>query len=190
MLLKRAAGLGMDFAPAIATGQLRLEQIDPAELSPGELSGLVRDIVEREGARMVVIDSLTGYVNAVPEEQYMLLQMHELLTYLNQQGVVTILILAQHGMVGQMAAPVDLTYLSDTVLLLRFFEAAGRIRRAVSVIKKRTGSHEDSIREYRIDRQGIRVGEPLEQFHGVLTGVPSFKGEAATLLRDRDRNAG
>jgi circadian clock protein KaiC len=120
----------------------------------------------------------------------MLLQMHELLTYLNQQGVLTILILAQHGMVGQMAAPVDLTYLSDTVLLLRFFEAAGRIRRAVSVIKKRTGGHEDSIREYRIDRQGIRVGEPLEQFHGVLTGVPSFKGEAATLLRDRAPNAG
>jgi circadian clock protein KaiC len=190
VLLKRAAGLGMNFAPALAAGQLLLEQIDPAELSPGELSGLVRQMVERDGARMIVIDSLTGYVNAVPEEQYMLLQMHELLTYLNQQGVVTILILAQHGMVGQMAAPVDLTYLSDTVLLLRFFEAAGRIRRAVSVIKKRTGGHEDSIREYRIDRQGIRVGEPLEQFHGVLTGVPSFKGEAATLLRDRAPNAG
>src|ERR671932_1594961 len=134
---------------------------------------------------MVVIDSLSGYLNAMPEEQYMLLQMHELLNYLNQQGVVTILILAQHGMVGQMAAPVDLTYLSDTVLLLRFFEAAGRIRRAVSVVKKRTGSHEDSIREYRIDRQGIRVGAPLQDFRGVLTGVPNFSGRTDSLLADR-----
>lgn len=190
VLLKRAAGLGMNFGPFLESGQLRLEQIDPAELTPGELSGLVCQMVEHDGARMVVIDSLTGYLNAVPEEQYMLLQMHELLTYLNQQGVVTILILAQHGMVGQMAAPVDLTYLSDTVLLLRFFEAGGKIRRAVSVVKKRTGYHEDSIREYRIDQQGIRVGEPLQQFRGVLTGVPTFQGEVETLLRNRDGDAG
>jgi circadian clock protein KaiC len=112
--------------------------------------------------------------------------MHEILTYLNQQGVVTILILAQHGMVGQMASPVDLTYLSDSVVLLRFFEANGRIRRALSVLKKRTGSHEDTIREFRIDSQGLRVGRPLDEFRGVLTGVPTFDGKRATLLKDRE----
>jgi circadian clock protein KaiC len=138
---------------------------------------------------MVVIDSLSGYLNAMPEEQYMLLQMHELLTYLNQQGMVTILILAQHGLVGQMASPVDMTYLSDTILLLRFFEAEGRIRRAVSVIKKRTGRHEDTIREYRIDRGGIRVGAPLQDFRGVLTGVPSFSGRTDSLLAERQSDA-
>ena len=120
----------------------------------------------------------------------MLLQMHELLTYLNQQGVVTILILAQHGLVGQMASAVDLTYLSDTVVLLRFFEAAGRIRRAISVMKKRTGSHEDTIREFRIHSTGIRVGPPLEEFRGVLTGVPTFAGSSASLLGDREGNVG
>ena len=189
VFLKRAAGLGMDMAPHIADGSLRLEQIDPAELSPGELSGLVRSAVERDGVQMVVIDSLSGYLNAMPEEQYMLLQMHELLTYLNQQGIVTILILAQHGLVGHMASPVDMTYLSDTILLLRFFEAEGKIRRAVSVIKKRTGRHEDTIREYRIDRGGIRVGAPLHDFRGVLTGVPSFGGRAETLLSERQSDA-
>jgi circadian clock protein KaiC len=189
VLLRRAAGLGMDVSPHIASGQLLLEQIDPAELSPGELSGLVREAVEKHGVEMVVIDSLSGYLNAMPEEHYMLLQMHELLTYLNQQGIVTILILAQHGLVGQMASPVDMTYLSDTIVLLRFFEAEGRIRRAVSVIKKRTGPHEDTIREYRIDKAGIRVGEPLHAFRGVLTGVPSFGGASDTLLRDRHRDA-
>ncbi len=186
ILLKRAAGLGADLAPAIAAGQLRLAQIDPAELSPGELTGLIREMVEGDGARMIVIDSLTGYLNAIPEEQYLVLQLHELLTYLNQQGVVTILILAQHGLVGHMATPVDMTYLSDTVVLLRFFEAGGKIKRAVSVMKRRTGAHEDSIREYRIDRKGVRVGDPLENFHGVLTGVPSFRGDPAALLKDRN----
>jgi circadian clock protein KaiC len=137
----------------------------------------------------VVIDSLTGYLNAMPEEEFIALQMHELLTYLNQQGVVTILILAQHGMVGQMATPIDMTYLSDSVVLMRFFEAQGRIRRAISVIKKRTGAHEDTIREYRIDGQGVRVGEPLRDFRGVLTGVPTYEGKEGTLLRDRDADA-
>ena len=121
------------------------------ENSPGEFSGKVRDAVETGAARVVVIDSLSGYLNAMPDEQFMILQMHELLTYLNQQGVVTILVLAQSGMVGHVASPLDLTYLSDTVLLLRFFEAGGQIRRAASVIKKRTGSHENTIREFCID---------------------------------------
>ena len=185
VLLKRAAGLGIDLMEHVRSGRLFIEQIDPADLSPGELSGRVRAAVERQRASLVVIDSLTGYVHAMPEEQFVVLQMHEMLTYLNQQGIVTILILAQHGMVGTMATPIDMTYVSDTVLLLRFFEAGGRIRRAVSVIKKRTGPHEDTIRELRIDSQGLRVGEPLQDFRGVLTGVPTYEGERAALLKDR-----
>ena len=162
-----------------------VRQIDPADLSPGEFSGKVRDAVENGGARVVVIDSLSGYLNAMPDEQFMILQMHELLTYLNQQGVVTILVLAQSGMVGHVASPLDLTYLSDTVLLLRFFEAGGQIRRAASVIKKRTGSHENTIREFRIDSRGVRVGERLVEFRGVLTGVPTFEGQNAALMKGR-----
>jgi circadian clock protein KaiC len=185
VLLKRAAGLGFDLMEHVRSGRLFIEQIDPADLSPGELSGRIRAAVERQRAGLVVIDSLTGYIHAMPEEQFVVLQMHEMLTYLNQQGVVTILILAQHGMVGTMATPIDMTYVSDTVLLLRFFEAGGRIRRAVSVIKKRTGPHEDTIRELRIDSQGVRVGEPLQDFRGVLTGVPTYEGERAALLKDR-----
>jgi len=185
ILRQRAASVGMDLTAAMESGLLRVEQIDPANVSPGELSGRVRDAVERDGARVVVIDSLTGYLNAMAEEQFVVLQMHELLTYLNQLGVVTILILAQHGMVGQMVAAVDLTYLSDSVVLLRFFEADGRIRRAVSVLKKRTGAHEDAIREFGIDGQGLRVGGTLREFRGVLTGVPVFEGERTSLLADR-----
>src|SRR3954452_7258657 len=189
VLLKRAAGIGMDLLPYVEEGRLRLEQIDPADLSPGEFSGRVRDAVETGAARVVVIDSLSGYLNAMPDEQFMILQMHELVTYLNQQGVVTILILAQSGMVGQVASPLDPTYLSDTVLLLRFFEAGGQIRRAVSVIKKRTGSHEDTIREFRIDSRGVRVGDRLVEFRGVLTGVPTYEGRDAALMRRRQDDA-
>jgi circadian clock protein KaiC len=190
VLLKRSAGLGMDVVPHIENGSLQLEQVDPANLSPGELTGMLREAVERQGVSIVVLDSLSGYQNAMPEEQFLLLQMHEMLTYLNQQGVVTILILAQHGVVGAMESPVDMTYLSDTILLLRFFEAAGRMRRAVSVVKKRTGMHETLIREYRINGGGIRVGAPLEQFQGVLMGSPSFSGDASALLQERRTNGG
>jgi circadian clock protein KaiC len=182
ILLTRALGMGSDLRPMIADRQLILEQVDPAELAPGELTGLVCRNVEKHGVKVVVLDSLSGYQNAVPAEQYMLLMMHELLTYLNQQGVVTILILAQHGMVGPMQTPVDLTYLSDTVLLLRLFEAGGKIRRAISVMKRRTGAHEDTIREYRLDSRGIQVGPPLVNFRGVLTGVPTYTGESSELL--------
>jgi circadian clock protein KaiC len=160
-------------------------QVDPAELSPGEMAGTVREHVAK-GVKIVVLDSLSGYQNAMPEEQFLLLQMHELLTYLNQQGVTTILVLAQHGLVGNMQSPVDLTYLSDTVLLLRFFESDGELRRAISVVKKRTGGHEPSIREYRIDHGGVRVGEPLRQFSGILTGVPRFTGAPNFLLSKED----
>lgn len=182
---RRAEGLGIDLA---AHGEaFEFLQVDPAELSPGELAGIIRHHVE-SGVCTVVLDSLSGYQHAMPEEQFMLLQMHELLTYLNQQGVVTILVLAQHGLVGQMQTPVDLTYLSDTVLLLRFFEAAGELKRAISVLKKRTGNHEATIREYRIDPSGLRVGEPLRQFSGVLTGVPTYMGGSGELLVTREES--
>ncbi len=180
---RRATGLGVDVADFRARGLLHLRQVDPAEMSPGELAFLVREQVQA-GVKVVVLDSLSGYQHAMPEEQFMLLQMHELVTYLNQQGVLTFLILAQSGMIGQMQSPVDITYLSDAVLLLRFFEARGEIRRALSVLKKRTGAHEVAIRELRIDSRGVRVGEKLEGFRGVLTGTPTFEGTAA-LLEER-----
>lgn len=181
---KRASGLQIDLGKH--ADRFTFMQIDPAELSPGELSGLIRDHVA-DGVGIVVLDSLSGYQNAMPEEQFLLLQMHELLTYLNQQGVLTLLVLAQHGMVGTMQSPIDLTYLSDSVLLLRYFESAGQLRRAISVLKKRTGGHEASIREYRVDKHGIRVGEPLTNFSGILTGVPKFAASSGALLDDRER---
>jgi circadian clock protein KaiC len=179
----RARGLGWEFEREQEKGNFNFCQVDPAELSPGELSGSVSKAVQ-DGTRIVVLDSLTGYQHAMPEEQFLLLQMHEMLTYLNQQGVLTFVILAQSGMVGPMHSPVDMTYLSDTVLLLRFFEAEGEIRRAISVIKKRTGTHESSIREMRIDGGGIRVGEKLDGFRGVLTGTPVYGGRGK-LLEER-----
>jgi circadian clock protein KaiC len=189
VLLRRARGVGMSLDDAIASGHLRVEQIDPAEVSPGELADIVQNAVEHAGVKTVVIDSLTGYHNAMPEENYLLLQMHELLTYLNQKGVITLLILAQHGVIGPMGSTVDLTYLSDTVLLFRAFEANGRLRRAISVVKKRTGGHEDTIRELRIESSGIRVGEPLREFRGVMTGVPTFEGQPSSLLPASDPDA-
>ena len=182
---KRATGMGMEFGPHLQSGELTFLQIDPAERSPGELTGLLRHNVEEREVRTVVLDSLNGYQNAMSEEQYMLLQMHELLTYLNQQGVITILVVAQHGLVGPMQTAIDLTYLSDSVLLLRFFEAAGDVRRAISMLKKRTGGHESKIREYRIDSGGVRVGNVLSEFQGVLSGVPVFAGKNSQLLEDR-----
>jgi circadian clock protein KaiC len=184
VFLHRAQGLGWDFSDVLASKQLVFRQVDPAELSPGELAGTVSQAVEQDGASVVVLDSLTGYQHAMPEEQFLLLQMHEMLTYLNQQGVLTFVILAQSGMVGAMQSPVDMTYLSDAALLLRFFEADGEIRRAISVIKKRTGAHENAIREMMIDAQGIQVGEKLSGFRGILTGIPTYVG-GEQLLKDR-----
>ena len=157
-----------------------MQQVDPAELSPGEFAHGVRAAVERDGAGIVVIDSLNGYLQAMPDERFLTAQLHELLTYLDQRGVVTILVMAQHGFMGTaMNSPVDVSYLADTVVLLRYFEAAGAIRRAVSVVKKRTGAHEDTIRELRLSSGGITVGKPLSEFQGVLTGVPSYVGGSA-----------
>ena len=182
LLFERAKGLGIDLQALVDTDRLRIEQVDAAELTPGELSSRVRECVEQNGAKTVVIDSLNGYQAAMPGEHALVLHMHELLQYLNRQGVSTFLTVAQHGLVGDMKSPVDVTYLADTVVLLRYFEALGRVRRAISVIKKRTSSHEDTIREYRIDRRGITLGEPLINFQGVLRGVPALMGDTHKLL--------
>jgi circadian clock protein KaiC len=182
LLFERAKALGLDLQAMIDADKLAVEQVDAAELSPGEFSARVRASVEAYKARTVVVDSLNGYQAAMPEEQALILHMHELLQYLNRQGVATFLTVAQHGLVGDMKAPVDVTYLADTVMLLRYFEAAGRVRRAISVIKKRTGAHEDTIREFRINGRGITLGEPLIEFQGVLRGVPSFVGREQPLL--------
>ena len=182
LLFARALKLGIDLQKMADNGGLIIQQVDAAELSPGELSARVRHCVEVGGARTVVIDSLNGYQASMPEENALILHMHELLQYLNRQGATTFLTVAQHGLVGDMQSPVDVTYLADTVILLRYFEAMGRVRRAVSVVKKRTGAHEDTIREYRIDGRGITVGEPLSNFQGVLRGVPALVGAANVLL--------
>ena len=185
LLFERAKGMGLYLQDMVDTGKLVIEQIDAAELTPGELSERVRRCVEENHARTVVIDSLNGYQAAMPEEQALILHMHELLQYLNRQGASTFLTVAQHGLVGDMKAPVDVTYLADTVLLLRYFEAFGRVRRAISVIKKRTGAHEDTIREYRISSKGIILGEPLMGFQGVLRGVPELVDNSKAKLLEK-----
>lgn len=184
LLIDRARGLGIDLQQMVDERQLFLEQVDAAEMTPGEFSERVRLCVEEHQVRTVIIDSLNGYQAAMPGENALVLHMHELLQYLNRHGVTSFLTVAQHGLVGDMKAPVDVTYLADTVVLLRYFEAGGRVRRAISVVKKRTSAHEDTIREYRIDGNGITLGEPLIQFQGVLRGVPTLVSEEARLLGD------
>jgi circadian clock protein KaiC len=178
MLVIRAAGIGLDLGAMQASGHLVLQQIDPAELSPGEFAHRVRHVVEIGGATTVVIDSLNGYNAAMPEEQFLMLHMHELLSYLGRRGVVSLLTMAQQGVTGDMRSPVDVTYLADAVILLRFFEASGEVRRAVSIIKKRSGPHEDTIRELRVTAAGIEVGAPLRHFQGILRGTPTYAGPA------------
>jgi circadian clock protein KaiC len=187
LLFRRSKGLGIDLEGLSKTGTLIIEQVDTAELSPGEFTHRVRRAVEEIGARTVAIDSLNGYQQAMPEESSLILHMHELLQYLNRRGASTFLTVAQHGLVGEMKAPVDVTYLSDTVILLRFFEADARVRRAISVIKKRTGAHEDTIRELNITNRGIVLGSPLMGFDGVLRGTPTYRGRNDPLLREDQR---
>lgn len=182
LLFERTLPLGFDLEGMREKGLLHIEQVDAAEISPGEFAQRVRSIVLRYGATSVVIDSLNGYQAAMPDETSLVLHIHELLQYLNRQGATTFLTVAQHGLVGDMRAPVDVTYLADTVVLLRYFEAMAQVRRAISVIKKRAGRHEDTIREYRFGRDGLTIGAPLEHFQGVLTGVPTFIGDRAPLL--------
>jgi circadian clock protein KaiC len=176
ILVNRARELGLDFGGAMRSGLLSIRQIDPAEIAPGELANEIIQGVKADSVRLVVLDSLNGYVNAMPQEEYLHLHLHELLSYLNQKGVATIMVLAQHGLVGTMGTPVDVSYLADTVLLTRFFEARGAMKKAVSIIKKRSGRHEDTIRELRMTEKGIAVGPPLVEFEGVMTGVPRFLG--------------
>jgi circadian clock protein KaiC len=182
LLFARAKGLGIDLEAMRDEGMLFVEQMDAAELSPGEFSHRVRDCMDQGDVRAVAIDSLNGYHAAMPEEQFLILHLHELLQYLNRRGAATFLTVAQHGMIGEMRQPVDITYLADTVIMLRYFEAMGRVRRAISVIKKRTGGHEDTIRELHISQDGITLGPPLVEFQGVLRGVPTFVGGAAPLM--------
>ena len=182
LLFARAKAMNIDLAAMEATGNLFIDQVDAAELSPGEFAHRVRERVDASQVKTVVIDSLNGYQAAMPQEQALLLHMHELLQYLNRQGATTFVTVAQHGLVGDMKSPVDITYLADSVILLRYFEALGRVRRAISIIKKRSGDHEDTIREYRIGRNGISIGEPLEDFQGVLRGVPTYTGASKPLL--------
>jgi circadian clock protein KaiC len=184
----RAAGLGMPLQDHVDSGQITVQQIDPAEMSPGEFAYQVRNGVEHDGYRVVIIDSLNGYMNAMPEERFLVLQMHELLSTLNQLGVITILVLAQHGLMGPMQTPLDISYLSDAVLMLRYFEAEGRVRRAISVVKKRSGAHEDTIREFRLTVEGVKVGPPLTEFQGILSGVPNYHGGASPLLPTESSN--
>ena len=169
----RTAALGIELHEGLRAGQVRVQQVDPAELSPGEFAAMVRQSVERDGARVVVIDSLNGYLHAMPDEHFLTAQLHELLTYLGRQGVTTLMVVAQHGVVGMhMVSPVDTSYLADSVILFRYFEYAGKVKKAISVMKKRSGRHEESIRELRFDANGIHLSEPLTQFRGILTGVP------------------
>ena len=177
LLFERAKGLGMDLQAMVDGGGLVVEQVDAAELAPGEFAHRVRSAVAEDGVRTIIIDSLNGYQASMPAEQQLILHMHELLQYLNRQGTSTFLTVAQHGLVGDMKSPVDVTYLADTVILLRYFEAAGRVRRAISVIKKRTSAHEDTIREFEIGSAGISLGDPLVNFQGVLRGVPQLIGD-------------
>lgn len=177
-LLARARELGMDPAPLIATGHLRVDQMDPAEISPGEFAFRIKESVEKGDVGMVVIDSLNGYLNSMPEQRQLNLQLHELLGYLNQQGVSTLMVLTQQGLIGAMNSIVDLTYLADTVALTRYYEFEGAVGQAVSVIKKRSGNHERSIRRLEIGPGGIIVGEPLTDFHGILTGIPIVRSSS------------
>ena len=172
----RARTLGLPLERHLESGLIRFQQIDPAELSPGEFAANVRKSVEEDHVRIIIIDSLNGYLNAMPDERFLILQMHELLTYLAQQGVLTILVLAQHGLVGPMETPLDISYLSDAVLMLRYFEVGGTVRRALSVVKKRSGHHEHTIREFRLSSKGITLGPPLKNFSGVFSGTPHYIG--------------
>lgn len=180
-MLARAEAMGMNLRPHVASGMLHLSQIDPAELSPGEFANRVRHVVEREDVRFLVIDSLNAFLQAMPGEKFLLLQMHEMLSYLNQQGVITMLVLGQHGMIGDVRSEVDLSYLSDTIFLFRYFEAKGSLLKAFSVVKSRVTPHQSSIREFRLTSSGIEVGEPLKDFEGVLTGAPAYRGATPLL---------
>jgi circadian clock protein KaiC len=180
-LLTRCSGMGIHLRPQVEAGRVTLQQIDPAELCPGELLHAIATAAQA-GAAVIVMDSLNGYLNALPEERFLLIQLHELFTYLGELGAATIIVGAQPGLIGpNMQTPADASYLADAVVLLRYFEAGGEVHQAISVVKKRGGAHERSIREFGLSSKGIQVGEPLHQFRGVLTGVPVYEGDRALM---------
>lgn len=182
-LFKRAKGLGIDLQPHVDSGHLSVRKLDPAEVSPGDFIHQIREAVVNQDLRLLVIDSLNGFLSAMPGEELLTVQLHELLSFLNQRGVVTILVMAQYGILGAaIDSPVDVSYLADTVVLLRFFEAAGKVRKAISVVKKRSGWHEDTVRELKVGPGRISVGDPLHQFQGVLSGVPTYVGDTGRLI--------
>ncbi len=185
-LLTRAAGLGINLRKHVDAGEVTIQQVDPAEMSPGEFVHAIRRAVEHEEAKVVVIDSLNGYLNAMPEERFLIIQLHELLTYLGQAGIATLLIGAHQGLIGsQMITPVDASYLADAVILMRYFEARGEVRQAISVVKKRGGAHERTIREIRLEPGRITLGQPLRDFRGILTGVPIFESQSPALREEK-----
>jgi circadian clock protein KaiC len=183
--IQRAEALGMHIKKHLDSGLISLKHVDAAEISPGEMGFEICKMADEENVKVVLIDSLNGYLNAMPEEKFLLLQLHELLAYLSQQGVASILVMAQHGLLGDMHSPADLTYLADTGVLLRYFEFAGAIKKSISVVKKRSGSHENSIREFAIRDNRLVVGEPLIEFQGILRGVPDFLGGSEDMLQSR-----
>ncbi len=186
IILGRARALGLRLSGHFESGLVNIRQLDPAEISPGEFANAVRVAVEA-GTKLIIVDSLNGYLNAMPGEKFLNNQLHELSAYLNQLGTVTIFIVAQHGLVAGLDAPVDMSYLADTVINLRFFEAGGMVKQAISVIKKRTGQHERTIREFAVEAgRGIRIGQPLREFQGVLTGTPVFRGGSKQMMQSRD----
>lgn len=186
ILSSRAKSLGMKFEEYLKSGLIKYIHVDPAELTPGEMTQQIRDSVDNEQVCVVIIDSVNGYLNAMPEEKFLNLQLRELLTFLNQKGVVSLMVLTQHGMLGDMQpATVDLSYLADTVLLMRYFEFEGTIKKAVSVVKKRSGRHENTIRELRFSSKGIQIGEPLANFHGIFRGVPHLIGEKSSAIETK-----
>jgi circadian clock protein KaiC len=180
-LLIRAKALGMDMSPYLESGLLTLRQVDPAEMSPGEFTSDVREAVEDDDVKYVAIDSLNAYLQAMPGERYLLLQMHEMLGYLNQRGIVTILVLGQHGIVGEVQTDVDISYLSDVMVLFRYFEHQGEVLTALAAVKSRGSAHERTIRQFRLASGGIEVGEALRDFEGVLSGLPTYRGDSAML---------
>jgi circadian clock protein KaiC len=183
-LFQRTSALGIDIKRHVDEGRIALRQIQLAELTPGELSYMVSREVEEKGARVVIIDSVNGYMMATPQERFLTMQFHELLSYLNRNGIVSILVVGQYGLVGSMQTPIDMSYLADSVVLMRYFEAEGSVRQAISILKKRTGDHERAIREFRIGLGGVHLGEPLSEFRGVLTGVPVYRGPIASLMEE------
>ncbi|HEY0074686.1 MAG TPA: ATPase domain-containing protein [Abditibacteriaceae bacterium] len=189
-MFTRAAGLGIDLRGLVEKGNLTIHPVDPAQLAPDEFSHLVRAEVEENNARLIIIDSLNGYLNSMPGERFLIVQLHELLTYLAQQGVLTLLVMSQHGLMGSsMNSPLDLSYISDSVMLMRYFEHGGRVHQAISVLKKRSGSHEHTIHEFRMSPAGVEVGKPLEEYQGVMTGVPVYRGKSAMIENTHDQEA-